>query len=326
MAVRRARRRSLDIWPGFVDALSTLLMVIIFVLLVFILAQYFLGSALSGSQSANSRLAQQLAELAGQLSLEKNSNTTLHADLSRLNDELQSSMAERDRLAGVKTELEGKVTDLDAKLSSTAGERELLAQQLDAIRQELSRVAAALDVSEKQVTDQKVQISDLGARLNIALASKVEELKKYRSEFFGKLRQVLGNRPGIRVEGDRFIFQSELLFATGSAELGKDGVRQVHDLAVTLAEVRKDIPAEVNWVLRVDGHTDRRPIISCKYPSNWELSTARALMVVRTLIADGIPPERLAAAGFGEYQPVDPGNDDAALAKNRRIELRLDQR
>jgi chemotaxis protein MotB len=323
---RRARRRSLDIWPGFVDALSTLLMVIIFVLLVFILAQYFLGAALSGSELANNRLARQLAELAGQLSLEKESNAGLHTDLSRLNTELQSSTAERDRLAASKAELEGKTAALDSQLSSTAAERALLSQQLDAIQQELARVAAALDISEKQVADQKVQLSDLGTKLNMALASKVEELKKYRSEFFGKLRQVLGSRPGIRVEGDRFIFQSELLFATGSAELGKDGARQVHDLAVTLAELRRDIPADVSWVLRVDGHTDKRPVMGGKYKSNWELSTARALTVVRTLIADGIPPDRLAAAGFGEYQPVDTGANESALAKNRRIELRLDQR
>jgi chemotaxis protein MotB len=194
------------------------------------------------------------------------------------------------------------------------------------MKQELARISAALDASEKLAADQKVQITELGSRLNAALASKVEELKRYRSEFFGQLRKVLGNRPGIRIEGDRFVFQSELLFASGSADLGKDGLDQVQQLATTLKQIAAEIPKDISWVMRVDGHTDKRPITTGRYPSNWELSTARAISVVRALIADGIPPDRLAAAGFGEYQPLDPANTEAAYAKNRRIELRLDQR
>jgi len=341
---RRTRRRTLDIWPGFVDALATLLMVIIFVLLVFVLAQYFLGTALSGSEQAKARLTTELAALTEQLSLEKKANSDLHADLSRLSDQLQNSAADHDKLVhdvaaltALKAELEAKVADLDSKLTDTTGqldkvkvdtaaERALLNQQLDAMKQELARISAALDASEKQAADQKVQIAELGSRLNAALASKVEELKRYRSEFFGKLRKVLGNRPGIRIEGDRFVFQSELLFASGSADLGKDGQDQVQQLATTLKQLQAEIPKDINWVMRVDGHTDKRPITTGRYPSNWELSTARAISVVRALIADGIPPDRLAAAGFGEYQPLDPGNTEAAYAKNRRIELRLDQR
>ncbi len=333
---RRRTRRTLDIWPGFVDALATLLMVVIFVLLVFVLAQFFLGNALSGSEQANSRLTKELAALAEQLSLEKKANADLQANLSTLSDQLQSSSAERDRLSHDVAALEALKAELEAKLGEAtahgdqisrdaAAERALLSQQLDAVKEELAKISAALDVSDKQVAEQKVQIADLGARLNVALANKVEELKKYRSEFFGRLRQVLGNRPGIRIEGDRFIFQSEVLFDSGSAELGLDGIEQIRQLATTLKQLQKEIPKGVNWVLRVDGHTDKRPI-SGRYPSNWELSTARAISVIRTLIANGVPPDRLAAAGFGEFQPLDSGDTDAAFSKNRRIEIRLDQR
>ena len=341
---RRRQRRTLDIWPGFVDALATLLMVVIFVLLVFVLGQYFLGNALSGSEQANTRLTQQLASLAEQLSMEKKANETVHADMAQLTEQLQSSDAQREQLnhdvaalSALKAELEAKVAELDGKLSDangeldkvkvdSAAERALLSQQLEAVRAEMAKIAAALDVSDKQVAAQKAQIADLGSRLNVALANKVEEMKRYRSEFFGKLRQVLGNRPGIRIEGDRFVFQSELLFDTGSAELGLEGIEQVRRLATTVKQLQTEIPKDIPWVLRVDGHTDRRPIVSGRYPSNWELSTARAMSVIRTLIVNGVPADHLAAAGFGEFQPLDPGDGDAAFAKNRRIELRLDQR
>ena len=330
---RRRQRRTLDIWPGFVDALATLLMVIIFVLLVFVLGQYFLGNALSGSEQANSRLTRELAALAEQLSLEKKATADLSADVSRLNGQLEASTAEREQLShdvaaleALKADLEARVTELGGKLGDADAERALLKQQIEAVRAELAKVAAALDISDKQVSSQKAQIVDLGVRLNLALANKVEELKKYRSEFFGKLRQVLGDRPGIRVEGDRFVFQSELLFDTGSAELGKDGVEQVRRLASTLKQLQKEIPKDIPWVLRVDGHTDRRPIVSGRYPSNWELSTTRAITVIRTLIANGVPADHLAAAGFGEFQPLDAADTEAAYARNRRIELRLDQR
>ncbi|MGE5515900.1 MAG: peptidoglycan -binding protein [Bacteroidota bacterium] len=338
--IGRRARRTIDIWPGFVDALSGLLMVIIFVLLVFVLAQYFLGNALSGSEAARDRLGREMAALAEQLSLEKKANDTLHADLSKLNTQLTTSDAEREKLGrdvaaleALKAELEGKLAQMgDAlegeKTASMAARAEaaLLNQQLDTIRQEMARIAAALDASEKQSADQKVQIADLGKRLNVALANKVEELQRYRSEFFGKLRQVLGNRPGIRVEGDRFVFQSEVLFDTASAEMGVDGIEQMRQLAKTLNEISKQIPKDVNWVLRVDGHTDKRPIASGRFPSNWELSTARAITVVKTLAANGVPADHLAAAGFGEFQPLDKGETEDAFAKNRRIEIRLDAR
>jgi chemotaxis protein MotB len=361
---RRRRRGGINIWPGFVDALASLLLVIVFVLLAFILTQFHLGNILSGRDQTISRLSRQLNELTELLDLERQSNAELKVNVGKLTNQLQESTAQRDQLQAqlsqnsldrqqigllqndvdalkaLKAELEKKVADLGAQANEAQGqlaqERKisdearaqaaLLNQQLQALKDELARVAAALDASEAQSAEQKAQISDLGKRLNAALASKVEELARYRSEFFGRLRQVLGDRPGIRIEGDRFIFQSELLFASGSADLGPDGQAQLAQLASSLIEITKQIPPDINWVLRVDGHTDKVRINSLRYPSNWELSTARAVSVVKFLASQGIPQERLAAAGFGEFQPVDKGDDPAALAKNRRIEIRLDQR
>jgi|AGTN01.1.fsa_nt_gi Flagellar motor protein len=346
MIGRRARRH-VDIWPGFVDALSGLLLVIIFVLLVFVLAQFFLGNALSGSERAVGQLSREMASLVEQLSLEKKANESLRADMSKLSAQLTASEGERDAishdvaaLSALKAELEARIAELDQKLGESGealeGERQvsaqaraetaLLNQQIQTLREQLARVAAALDVSEKAGAEQKVQIADLGKRLNVALAGKVEELQRYRSEFFGKLRQVLGDRPGIRIEGDRFVFQSEVLFDTASAEMGMEGIEQIRQLARTLNELSGQIPKDLNWVLRVDGHTDKRPITTGRYPSNWELSTARAITVIRTLVANGVPAERLAAAGFGEFQPLEKGDTEEAYARNRRIEIRLDQR
>jgi chemotaxis protein MotB len=343
----RRPRRTLDIWPGFVDALATLVMVIVFVLMVFVLAQFFLGQALSGRQLALDKLSREMATLTEQLDFERGSNANIKADLARMAGELQSARDQSASLSldvaalqALKDELEAKATALASRLGEKEGEvsaehklseearaqAALLNQQIEAIRQEMARLAAALDASEIRGKEQQVQIADLGKRLNVALAGKVEELQKYRSEFFGRLRQVLGDRPGIRIEGDRFVFQSELLFDTGSPELGLEGIEQVRQLSDTLKEISKQVPKGVNWILRVDGHTDRRPITTGRFRSNWELSTARAITVVRTLVANGIPPERLAAAGFGEFQPLDPADTDGAYNRNRRIELRLDQR
>lgn len=360
----RRNRRHLDIWPGFVDALATLLMVIIFVLMVFVLAQFFLGRALSGRNEALDRLGRQIGELTDLLSLERQSNADLRLNLSQMSGQLQSSLAEREQLAAqlgearegsaqaarlqqdvaaltaLRDELEAKLRDMGAKVAEQEGQMAedrklsdearaqaaLLNQQIASLRDELVRLNEALGASEAKTRDQQATIADLGSRLNKALASRVEELSRYRSEFFGRLREVLGSRPGIRVEGDRFVFQSELLFATGSADLQEPGRSQLAQLARTLIEVTRQLPQDINWVLRVDGHTDRIPINTARFPSNWELSTARATSVVQFLAQQGLPPNRLAAAGFAEFQPLDKGTDEQALQRNRRIEIRLDQR
>lgn len=202
----------------------------------------------------------------------------------------------------------------------------LLEQQIERLQQELARISELLDVAEARNEEQQVQIADLGRRLNQALASKVQELQRYRSEFFGRLREILGNREGIRIEGDRFVFQSEILFGTGSATLGLAGEDELNKLADAVIQIAAEIPDDIDWILRVDGHTDRRPIRTAQFRNNWELSTARATSVVEYLIGRGVPPERLAAAGFGEYQPITEGQTPEAMARNRRIELKLDQR
>lgn len=360
----RRRRSAINVWPGFVDALASLLLVIIFVLLAFVLTQFYLGQMLSGRDQTIARISKQLNELTDMLDVEKRENAELKVNIGRLTEQLQASTAERDRLSAqggdvladrqqiamlqhdldalkaLKEELEKKVAELGTQAGDAQGqlaeERKvseearaqaaLLNQQLEAMRQEIARLNAALDASDKLSTDQKVQIADLGKRLNAALASKVEELARYRSEFFGRLRQVLGDRPGIRIEGDRFVFQSELLFASGSDDLGEGGKTQLAQLAQTLVQISQQIPSDINWVLRIDGHTDKMPIKNSRFPSNWELSTARAVSVVKFLASQGLSQERLAAAGFGEFQPVDTGNDEVAMRKNRRIEIRLDQK
>jgi len=463
---RRGRGGNLDVWPGYVDALSTLLMVIIFVLLVFVLAQGFLSVALSSREKAMDQLNLRVAELAELLSLEAAQGEQLRQQLGRLSDDLRGTAAardaamqslallreererltsERDGLRGERDRLGARLSDLELAARSSAdragamerqlaealgraertggdaarlqrdlrgsqtelaaaqaaleamrreaqtldrqvrveretvtqrlsemarlseqiraltalrdelerraaqeqrgreraeaesGERArlaesaaaqvaLLTRQTEALRAELARLSRALDLAEAEGRDRNAQITLLGQRLNAALAARVEELQRYRSDFFGRLRDVLGERPEVRIVGDRFVFQGEVLFAPGSAELSDAGLRQLRDLAGVLSEVTPLIPADVAWVMRVDGHADRTPIRSARFASNWELAAARAIAVAQILIAEGLPANRVAATSFGDAQPIDPGDSPQALARNRRIELRLTDR
>jgi chemotaxis protein MotB len=475
MALRRRGSDGghMNAWPGYVDALSTLLMVIIFVLLVFVLAQAFLSVALSGRDRALDRLNRQMAELSDMLSLERGHNQELQLSVSQLTRDLQAAVSARDSLTGQlsalradaqkmqadrdamkaerdrlsaqladtglqaqsaqartdqlagqladasrraeasgkaaaatatdlgearrqladmkqqladmkqqrdaldqtvtadKATIEARLSDLahlaeqvraltalrdelerqsqDAAVRATTEQQRreavaaqlaeekklgdsaraqiaLMTRQMEELRTQLAQVAAALDKSEASAKDKDVQIANLGSRLNAALAQKVEELQRYRSDFFGRLRQVLANRPGIQVVGDRFVFQSEVLFPVGSADLTPAGGEEIAKLAGTLKEIMKEIPPDVNWLLRVDGHADRQPVDGGRYASNWELSGARALNVVKLLIASGVPANRLAATAFGDQQPLDPADTPEAYARNRRIELRLTDR
>jgi chemotaxis protein MotB len=226
-----------------------------------------------------------------------------------------------------------RIARLSGSLSSAESERdealqdiEFLSAQLAALRRQIGALQLALDASEERDIEQQAQISDLGRRLNVALAQKVKELSRYRSEFFGKLRQILSNRSDIRVVGDRFVFQSEVLFPSASALINDAGRAELDKLAEAIVELEQEIPEELNWVLRVDGHTDKRAISSFQFRSNWELSSARAISVVRYLIDRGVPPKRLVAAGFGEFQPLDGEENDEAYSRNRRIELKLTER
>ena len=438
----RARRRGengLNAWPGYVDALSTLLMVIIFVLLVFVLSQAFLSVALSGRDEALDKVSRQLSELSEMLALERGQVRELRLSMAQLNLDFQSVStardglsqqlnalreaqaravserdavrAERDRLAArladtaVATQAAtGRMEQLQAQLAEAAARQDaagvvnsatvaelsdaqrqlmamqaqlraltalrdelekkaqaaaarsmteaelkaavavqladerrlsesgraqvaLLTRQVEEMRAQLASVARALELAELAGRDKDVQIANLGTRLNAALAAKVEELQRYRSDFFGKLRDVLANRPGIQVVGDRFVFQSEVLFPVGSANLSATGLEQLATLAATIREISGQIPAGVPWIMRVDGHADRQPLSSRSgYATNWELSAARAITVVKQLIAEGVPADHLAATGFGDNQPIDPADSAEAYGKNRRIELRLTDR
>ncbi len=300
----RRGRSTVNVWPAFVDALASILLVLIFMLLVFVLGQFLLSSTLAGRERALAELGRQVAALADVLALER-------ATSQALRSQLQASLGELEQ----RTREAGEATEGAA----------LLNQQVAALREQIAALGAALEASERKAGAQQAEIARLGERLNVALARKAEELQRYRSEFFGRLRELIGEHPSIRIVGDRFVFQSELLFPTGEAKLVPEGERHLAQLADTLKSVTRGIPADIPWILRIDGHTDRRPISTAQFPSNWELSTARALSVVRFLSARGIPPQRLAAAGFGEHYPLDRADTAAAYARNRRIEIKLTQ-
>ena len=393
--VRRSQR-STNIWPGFVDALATLLMVIIFLLMIFVLAQFFLGEALSGRDAALRKLQIQISDMSNLLSLERKANNDMRQNVAQLSEELQASVIMRDdlnaslstmqdraqqaekqteelssrledafsviqadketieakiqdlaklsndivALDALRAEMEAEIEEMSSKLAdkdnditkerniadSARAQVAFANRQIAALRDQLDRISQALEIAEQKALDQGVQISSLGKRLNTSLASKVQELSRYRSEFFGRLREILGNQPGIRIVGDRFVFQSEVLFASASAELGEEGKVQLKQLAATLREITGRIPGDIDWILRIDGHTDSIPISNWKFPSNWELSAARAISVVKFLIAKGISADRLAAAGFGEFRPLYPARDEVANRRNRRIEMKMTQR
>lgn len=332
----RGRRASIDIWPGFVDALAQLLMVIIFILLVFTVGQFYLSDALSGRDEALKQLQQKISALADQLSLEKQTSETLRGNAAALMAQLKAAQNERDALnakLAAAGQASAQAADLQAKLTAeqqstnaAKSQVEELTAEIASLRDQLAKVAAALDASNATVKNQQDQIVELGKKLNLALASKVEELARYRSEFFGKLSEILGNRPDIRVVGDRFVFQAEVLFTPGGADLSDDAKKQLEPVFSALKDIAAKIPPDINWVLEVDGHTDHRPIHTDEFASNWELSTARAISVVRYAIAQGIPAAHLAAAGFADKQPIDTGTSDDAYRRNRRIELKLTER
>ncbi len=413
-----------SVWPGYVDALSALLMVVIFVVLIFTLTQFLLSEILFGKESELVSLHRRMDELVGLLGLEKEQNEGLRteiaslsgliADITQEKELLRSRVSELseqseldrveiksqfllmaslqediDALRVMRRELEAKVGQLaealslktnelgmlrdrsmslearlaDEKertvlaqeiidqrdiriqaLSALVGEQEaaltderqltksaraelvLLHQQITNLKKQLEEISHALKVAESEKLDQSAELEALGKRLNIILAQRVNLLEQYRSEFFGRLREILGDSPYVRVEGDRFVLQAELLFESGSADLGQEGKRHLIQIAGILHQLSKKIPDDLNWILRIDGHTDRVPIHTPLFPSNWELSTARAVAVVRFLGNNGIPENRMAATGFSKYHPIDTAETLEAYQKNRRIEMKLTAR
>lgn len=337
MAMSYRSRPPTNYWPGFVDALSSLLLVILFLLSIFVLAQFFLGREIMGKDTVLSRLNSQIAELTDLLQLERSNSADLETTVASLTATLSGTKAERDslatQLAGLGSGLgdkDAKINDLNAQLlasqemsSEATSQIALLNQQLAALRTQIGALEQALGASESRDTESRTRIADLGRRLNLALAQRVQDLSRYRSDFFGRLRKILENRADVRIVGDRFVFQSEVLFAAGQAVVSPEGITEINVLADAILQLEKEIPPEINWVLRIDGHTDSRPISTPQFPSNWELSAARAIAVAKILVARGVSPHRLVAAGFGEFSPIDTGNTEEAYRRNRRIEFKL---
>ncbi|HVK92944.1 MAG TPA: peptidoglycan -binding protein [Mycoplana sp.] len=343
MALARNRRsqRVVDYWPGFVDALSTLLLSIMFLLCVFVIAQFFMSREITGKDEVLDRLTSQVNELTQLLALEKSGKQDLEDTLVNLQASLAESEGERSRLQqmlnqgsgasdAANTQISGLNESLDAEKQVSAralSQIELLNQQIAALRSQIAAVEGALQASESKDQASQAKIADLGRRLNVALAQRVQELNRYRSDFFGRLREILSDRENIRIVGDRFVFQSEVLFPSGGSELNPDGQAEMEKLATAVLDLAREIPPEINWVLRVDGHTDNVPLSGFgRYADNWELSSARATSVVKFLISRGVPADRLVAAGFGEYQPLAAGDSEQVRATNRRIELKLTEK
>jgi chemotaxis protein MotB len=342
MALSKSRRGNdgMNYWPGFVDALSTLILSIIFILTVFVVVQFYLQQEIAGKDIALAKLNTQIAQLTDLLSLEKSGKTDLESQLAELRATLANTESERDKFksqvenanagtAAAQSKVSQLTSDIEGEKNISAralAQVEMLNQQITALRSQLNAIEQALNAAEQKNKDSQTRIAELGQRLNVALAQKVQELSRYRSDFFGKLNQILGNRPDIHVVGDRFVLQSELFFDTGKAVLKLDAQTELDQVASALIELEKKIPADIPWVLRVDGHTDPRPILAGTFKSNWDLSAARAISVVRYLTAKGVSPQRLVAAGFGEFQPIDTGITEEAYSRNRRIEFKLTER
>lgn len=336
--LRRGRKRfePINYWPGFVDALSTLLLAIVFLLSVFLVSQFFLGQEVSKKDTVLLKLNRQITELSDLLALERANRLTAEETIGQLKSTLTQAETDKKQLEArifQQGQTHDQVRTLQADLTSekeastnALAQVNLLNQQISAMRKQLAALEDALSVSEKREKEAQTRIADLGNRLNVALAQKVQELSRYRSDFFGRLRKILGEREDMRVVGDRFVLQSEVLFPVGQATLLPEALPEIDRIAIALLELEQSIPSDLAWVIRVDGHTDTRPIATPQFPNNWSLSAARAIAVVEAFVTRGISPQHLVAAGFGEYQPIDLGTTQEAYARNRRIEFKLTER
>jgi chemotaxis protein MotB len=341
MALARGRRyEPVNYWPGFIDALSTMLLIIIFLLSVFMLSQYFLTREVSGKDSALELLNRQIEELTTLLAMERSQSGADADKITKLTATLDQAKQDKNQLesaaasggagataAGNRADAAVAALDVQKSITSRAiAQVEVLNQQIAALRKQLAAIQDALNIAKTSDREAQEKIADLGQRLNLALAQKVQELARYRSDFFGRLRQILGSRPDIAVVGDRFVFQSSVLFDAGKADVSDAGKKSLDRLAEAALDLEREIPPDIPWILRIDGHTDARPIQGGPFKSNWELSAARAIAVAQYLISKGVNPRYLVAAGFGEFQPIDPGTTEEAYQKNRRIELKLTER
>ena len=376
MLQNRIRKKQLDYtWPGFVDALSSLLMVIIFVLMIFVISQFFISQKMSGQDEALIKLKNNLTELSELLSLERGTTSELTSQLSILEEKIVVIKEEllkekeitkqyQEEIRGTKniialneseinelkialeekikntTQLSNEVSDLDKQVNQKNLEIQSKDKILKANKEEVNQlISTTLKLKNKltqlqtllsayKAKDKKenVKTLNLGRDVNSALARRVEELEKFKSDFFGRVKELIKGRKEIRVVGDRFVFQSEVLFSLGSEELGVEGQLEMQKLAATLMEIEKSLPTDIDWILQIEGHTDSLPVKKGQtYRDNWELSTKRALSVLRFLIKQGIDPNRLSASGYGSFQPIDKKNTKSARMKNRRIEMKITQ-
>ena len=391
-----ARRPENYTWPGFVDALATLLMVIIFVLLVFVLIQVNLAYRVAGQDATMNDMRAQIVSLGDLLNLQRKANDELKDELAGISSLLDATTKERDSLVTqlanatatlslrdseirqltaiqaqteesleaarqtiaervaaleaieltlaeaqaklMESEVEiadaaarnvsslARISELETKNAASQAEVAQMTNAVTALRLRIEELTSLLAEKEAQAARDKIAIASLGKSLNNALASRVQELQRFRSEFFGRLREVLRGRDDVRIVGDRFVFQSEVLFAQGAASLGPEGEEKLGQLAVALNQIAAEIPEDIDWILQVEGHTDDIPVRAGRFADNWDLSTERALSVVRFLAESGLPANRLAAAGYGEFQPLDDAGSDEARRRNRRIEMKLTQR
>ena len=344
---KRRSRSATNVWPGYVDALSALLMLVIFMLLVYVVSQLYLSQTLSDRNTELARLNQRLNEISQLLGLEQSKTEALEQQMAAVQDDYSDSLARNEdlqaRLDASRNQLMQQSADAEARAARLASMNEeleeqdqlsasqqamilRLSNQIASLQAQLRQITAALKLQKEETAEKEDELKDVSQRLNTLLAERVNQLEQYQSEFFSRLRDILATNENIRVVGDRFLLPSELLFASGSAQLGEEGKRELDKLAEVLLDVVAAIPGDIDWILRIDGHTDLIPINTPQFPSNWELSTARAVAVVRYLAAQGVPERRMVAAGFGEFFPVAGGTTPDALQKNRRIELKLTDR
>ena len=344
---KRRSRSATNVWPGYVDALSALLMLVIFMLLVYVVSQLYLSQTLSDRNTELARLNQRLNEISQLLGLEQSKTEALEQQMAAVQDDYSDSLARNEdlqaRLDASRNQLMQQSADAEARAARLASMNEeleeqdqlsasqqamilRLSNQIASLQAQLRQITAALKLQKEETAEKEDELKDVSQRLNTLLAERVNQLEQYQSEFFSRLRDILATNENIRVVGDRFLLPSELLFASGSAQLGEEGKRELDKLAEVLLDVVAAIPGDIDWILRIDGHTDLIPINTPQFPSNWELSTARAVAVVRYLAAQGVPERRMVAAGFGEFFPVASGTTPDALQKNRRIELKLTDR
>ena len=287
---------------------------------------------------------QKLAELNNNLIEKDNTIFNLRGKILELNNILSISeekqLVQQEQIEGltqnlnilesqkkkIEQESADSISEMELRSSETMKQVAFLTNEIETLKEEISILNDALESNEQTILSKELKIEVLGERLNKALTSKVFELQKYRSEFFGKLKSLLGERDDIKIVGDRFIFESELLFDSASADLQLQGMDKLKQIGLTLKETTNQIPSDIDWIIQVEGHTDKRPINTPKYPSNWELSTARANSVLKLLLELGFPPNRLSAAGYGEFYPISDGETKESLQQNRRIELKLTSR